>query len=78
MYEVRRLRHEDVLHDGNTVGVEGRRIVYRSSGPGRVVLGLWGEEELRPFRLVVVLSFGENVQNRYFSLNVEDKYKKFP
>ena len=41
VYEVRRLCHEDVLDDGNPVGVERRRRVLRSGG---VVLGLGREK----------------------------------
>ena len=54
VHEVGRLCDEDVLDDGNPVGVEGGRVVDGSSGVG-AVLSLGGEEELRPLRLVVVL-----------------------
>ena len=56
VHEVCRLCDEDVLDDGNPVGVEGGRVVDGSSGVG-AVLRLGGEEELRPLRLVIVLLF---------------------
>ena len=56
MHKVCRLCDEDVLDNGNPVGIEGRRVVDGSSGVG-AVLRLGGEEELRPLRLVVVLLF---------------------
>ena len=54
VHEVGGLCDEDVLDDGNPVGVEGCRVVDGSSGVG-AVLRLGGEEELRPLRLVIVL-----------------------
>ena len=54
VHKVGRLGHEDVLDNGNPVGIEGRRVVDGSSGVG-AVLRLGGEEELRPLRLVIVL-----------------------
>ena len=54
VHEVGGLSHEDVLDDGNPVGVEGGRVVDGAGGVG-AVLRLGGEKELRPLRLVVVL-----------------------
>ena len=48
VHEVGGLSHEDVLDDGNPVGVEGGRVVDGSSGGVGAVLRLGGEEELRP------------------------------